>query len=314
MAYKRSKILLIYCGGAKLPTADQKGLEKWVDGFIEIAMMADVKARFIYEGPGSEVGRDQLIQIIREIRKNYNKYDGFVITHGLDNLLLNSSLLSFLIQKSGKPIVWTSAPVIEAKMKAQKPIKKIFTQYQTLGIKANLINAVQSATIDFAGPCMMFGNRLLLPVRTMQGFDSNLNVFSSWQISDLGKIQFGIQLAPHASRRSKTKPSFSEEYEQDIKIIDPNLGLTPERVLTGEEKGIIIKSLSEDPEFLLEKIDKKVPILIYTQGQIKDSPKIISAQGYTFEAAQAKFMWAMAKTQSTRELKKIFKNNFIGEI
>ena len=314
MAFKRKKILLIYCGGAKLPTADQKGLNKWLKGFVEIGMMADVKAEFVYEGPGSRIEAKDWENLVIAIKKNYNKYDGFVITHGLDNLLLTSSLVSFLVQNSGKPLIFTGAPLLESKFRAKQPIKKIFNQYQTLGIKANLINAIQVSTLDFSGPCLIFGNRLLKPVRTLQTFDSNLNIFSTWQSGELGKIQFGIKLSQSAPKLNKNKPKFYTDFATKIKIIDPNLEIPEKIELKAKEQGIIIKSFQEDPTSILKKIDSNIPVLIFTQGNIKEKGNIISAQGYTFEAAVAKFMWALGMTKAPEKIRKIFKQNYVGEI
>lgn len=49
------------------------------------------------------------LKIKDEIKNNYNKYDGFVITHGTDTMAYTASALSHLIQNSKKPIVLTGA-------------------------------------------------------------------------------------------------------------------------------------------------------------------------------------------------------------
>ncbi|MBU0670709.1 asparaginase, partial [Patescibacteria group bacterium] len=233
MDLERKKVFIVYCGGARLPESSQKGLNNWLKGLLELSMMADVTGKYIYDGTGSGVDANVWKEIIKTIKTEYNKYDGFVVTHGLDNILITANTLSYLIQDSGKPIIFTGSPLIEAKVKAKQPIKKIFKQYQTLGIKANLINAVQVATIDISRTSLMFGNRLINPTRAIQTFDSNLNIFSSWQTQDLAKIQFGIQTTSSAFKRSKDKPNIQENFPENIKIIDASVG-NPEKVeLTG---------------------------------------------------------------------------------
>lgn len=314
MSYSRKKILLLYCGGVELPESNQKGLNQWFDGFLELNMMADIKPKFIYDGPGSGISSKEWQNIIITIKENFKKYDGFVITHGLDNLLLTSSLTSYLIQRLGKPIIFTGSPLLDNKSKVKKPIKKIFKEYESLGIKANLINAVQVATMDVSGVSLMFGNRLLNPVRTIQTFDSNLNIFSSWQVKDLGKIQFGIQLNPNVPKRISVKPKYFTEFIDQIKIIDPGLGLQSNLEISENTKGILIKSFQEDPSSIIKNIKTDLPVLVYTQGNIKEKDNIISARGYTYEAALAKFMWVLGKTNPVKEIRKIFKRNYLGEI
>ena len=314
MPYSRKKILLLYCGGVELPDSNQKGLTQWLDSFLELKMMADIKPKFIYDGPGSGISRKEWQDIVLNIKENFKKYDGFIITHGLDNLLLSSSLTSYLIQRLGKPVIFTGSPLIENKSKIKKPIKKIFKEYESLGIKANLINAVQVATMDISGVSLMFGNRLLNPVRTIQTFDSNLNIFSSWQVKDLGKIQFGIQLHSSVPKRINVKPKYFTDFNDQIKIIDPGLGLQSNLEISENTKGILIKSFQEDPSSIIKIIKTNLPILVYTQGNFKETNNIISARGYTYEAALAKFMWVLGKTNNIKEIRRAFKKNYLGEI
>ena len=49
------------------------------------------------------------LKIKDEIKNNYEKYDGFVITHGTDTMAYTASALSYLIQNSQKPIVLTGS-------------------------------------------------------------------------------------------------------------------------------------------------------------------------------------------------------------
>ena len=43
------------------------------------------------------------------IRANYEKYDGFVITHGTDTMAYTAAALSYLVQNSAKPVVLTGS-------------------------------------------------------------------------------------------------------------------------------------------------------------------------------------------------------------
>ena len=43
------------------------------------------------------------------IKENYDKYDGFIVTHGTDTMAYTASAISYLIQDSRKPIVFTGS-------------------------------------------------------------------------------------------------------------------------------------------------------------------------------------------------------------
>ena len=51
--------------------------------------------------------------IARALEENYDRYDGFVISHGTDTMAYTAAALSYLVQGAKKPIMLTGA---------QKPI------------------------------------------------------------------------------------------------------------------------------------------------------------------------------------------------
>ena len=74
------------------------------------------------------------LTIASEIEKNYEQYDGFVITHGTDTMAYTAAALSYLIQNSPKPVVITGA---------QKPINMDNTD-----ARVNLLDSLQAASHD----------------------------------------------------------------------------------------------------------------------------------------------------------------------
>ena len=51
------------------------------------------------------------IDVSKEIVRNYDKYDGFVILHGTDTMAHTASAPSFMFENLGKPVVLTGAQV-----------------------------------------------------------------------------------------------------------------------------------------------------------------------------------------------------------
>jgi L-asparaginase len=66
------------------------------------------------------------------IETNYEKYDGFVVLHGTDTMAYSASALSFMLENTAKPVVFTGS---------QLPIGKLRTDG-----KENLITAIEIAS------------------------------------------------------------------------------------------------------------------------------------------------------------------------
>ena len=72
--------------------------------------------------------------IAKAIRERYDRYDGFVISHGTDTMAYTAAALSYLIQGARKPIILTGA---------QKPIS-----FDSTDSKVNLTDAFLCACSD----------------------------------------------------------------------------------------------------------------------------------------------------------------------
>lgn len=59
----------------------------------------------------SDMTFDDWIRIAKDIRKSYDKYDGFVVLQGTDTLAYTAAALSFMMENLGKPVVITGAQV-----------------------------------------------------------------------------------------------------------------------------------------------------------------------------------------------------------
>ena len=57
----------------------------------------------------TNISSEQWLEMARCVRRNYDRYDGFVITHGTDTMAYTAAALSYLIQNIPKPVVITGA-------------------------------------------------------------------------------------------------------------------------------------------------------------------------------------------------------------
>lgn len=83
------------------------------------------------------------------VEENYDRYDGFVITHGTDTMAYTAAALSYLIQYSQKPIVITGS---------QKSIC-----LENTDARLNLYNSFLYAADDRShGVSLVFDGRVIL--------------------------------------------------------------------------------------------------------------------------------------------------------
>src|SRR5699024_9688674 len=76
------------------------------------------------------------LQVAQVIQDQYEAYDGFIVVHGTDTMAYGAAALSYLVQNSAKPIVFTGSQV---------PLSKIGND----GVK-NILDAVTYAISDQA--------------------------------------------------------------------------------------------------------------------------------------------------------------------
>lgn len=113
------KILLLGTGGTIASKPESTGLEPELPveelmRFVpKAADFCEVTGRQIMNVDSTNLGPDGWLTIAEAIRGSYDDYDGFVVAHGTDTLAYTAAALSYLIQRSPKPIVLTGA---------QKPI------------------------------------------------------------------------------------------------------------------------------------------------------------------------------------------------
>ena len=101
------KILLIATGGtiASRPTAEG-GLAPAITSdellaFVpELADLGRIDAIQLYHLDSTSIGPAQWQGIAAAVRQNYDRYDGFVITHGTDTMAYTAAALSYMIQDS----------------------------------------------------------------------------------------------------------------------------------------------------------------------------------------------------------------------
>ena len=130
---EKKRILLIGTGGTIASEMGDNGLEPELTSrqllryVPDISGICEVDCTQLFSLDSTNIRPEHWLRIAGSIQQCYEKYDGFVISHGTDTMAYTAAGLSYLIQNSRKPIVLTGA---------QKPIG-----YDTTDSKQNLRDA-----------------------------------------------------------------------------------------------------------------------------------------------------------------------------
>jgi lysophospholipase len=129
----------------------------------------------------SNMTMDDWIQVAKDIRKNYEQFDGFVILHGTDTLAYTSSALSFMLENLGKPVIVTGSqiPAFETRSDGRE----------------NLVGALIIAG-NFCVPevVVYFNHRLMRGNRTIKISANSLHAFESPNLAPLATVGIDISL------------------------------------------------------------------------------------------------------------------------
>ena len=116
--------------------------------------------------------------IAKAIRERYDRYDGFVISHGTDTMAYTAAALSYLIQGARKPIILTGA---------QKPIS-----FDSTDSKVNLTDAFLCACSDtLHGVMIVFNGKVIQGTRACKTRSKSYEAFSSINYPYLAVLQDG---------------------------------------------------------------------------------------------------------------------------
>lgn len=256
--------------------------------------------------------------IAKAIRERYDRYDGFVISHGTDTMAYTAAALSCLIQGSSKPIVLTGS---------QKPIQMEITDSKT-----NLLDSFAVACDGrIPGVTVVFGGAVIAGTRARKTYSKSYGAFSSINYPVLGVVQEG-RLLPYLCPQAETQLAFYHDLETNVSLVKLIPGLSPDYLAFALEhsRGVLIESFGvggvPDGEAggyydLIRRAEAQgKTVVLTTQVQNEGSDLGIYQVGHslkadlgvmetydmTLEMAVAKLMWALAQTKDPAEVTRYF--------
>ncbi len=317
-------LLLITTGGtiASKPTSD--GLtpkitsEELMARIPEAADICRITARQMFSLDSTNIEARHWLEIAGYIQRDYDRYDGFVITHGTDTMAYTAAALSYLIQNSPKPIAITGSQ------------KSIYAQDSDA--RRNLLDALRYASYDQAhGVCIVFDGKVIIGTRAKKIRTRSFNAFSSIDYPELAVLR-DTQIIPYIETPKPLSPTFYAALNprvfvlrlipgQDADIFDYLAQHYDAVVVEGFGMGGIpcyedgrllaaLKRFTQSGHILV--MTTQVPhegsdLGVYRVGvRVRSEVPVIEAHTMTIEAIVTKLMWALAQTSDPDEVKRLF--------
>ncbi|MDH3324391.1 MAG: asparaginase [Candidatus Peregrinibacteria bacterium] len=325
------KVLWLAMGGTVAMTRNSKtgalvpthSVDKLYEVLPEIKQIADIEFCDIENIDSTNVKPAHWVKLLEKIEENYEKFDGFVVTHGTDTMTFSASGLSFMTRDLGKPIIFTGA---------QLPLADAITDAHQ-----NLLHSFKFATEDVGEVAICFGNKLIRGNRAQKRSEFSWEAFESVNVPPIGEYGLSPKLFAHRIRRDHTrKTTFVSDFENKIHILHLYPGIQSaifDMLVDTGIKGIVINAFGAGniPGDLIPAIQnaikKGVSIVVTTQCDLGaaemflyevglEAQKNASVSGLdmTLEAAYAKLQVVLAKTDDPKKIKKLMQSDFAGEL
>jgi L-asparaginase len=265
-------------------------------------------------------------KIAYDIRKNYKKYDGFIILHGTDTMSYTASALSFILENLNKPVIITGSQI---------PLSEVRSDG-----RQNLLNSLFiAAHYPINEVTLFFHNKLYRGNRTTKMHANGLNAFSSPNLHPLLEIGIDIKYKYKKLKNKKNHNLLVHNISsQPITVLTIYPGISNKIIkncLLKPTKGVILYTYGtgnapQNKKFLKQlhkAAQKKIIILNLTQcfsgrvnmnnyftGKTLFTSGIISGKDLTLEAAITKLHFLFSQNFSFNIIKEQIKKNLRGEI
>lgn len=318
------KILLIATGGTIASKAGENGLKPelsssgLLDCVPEIRAFCEAESVQIFNIDSTNVTPDHWVTLARTIQENYDRYDGFVVCHGTDTMAYTASVISYMVQASPKPIVFTGS---------QQPIDKEDTDGR-INLRDSFLYA---ASDDAADVVIVFQGKVIAGTRAKKIRTKSFNAFDSVDFPVLAQIRDG-RIISYIKTPKSPAPKFYLTLNRKVGLLTltPGMdgGILDEYfcrydavVLSGYGTGGIPEGEYYGFYDILQKWTGKGKTLavttqvqhegsdmnVYEVGRgLKNRFDLLESYALTYESIITKLMWILAQTNDQNEIRKLF--------
>lgn len=337
----KSAILIIYTGGTIGMKDDGRGLVPFdfagiLDEVPELRKFTLRIDSFTFDPliDSSDVEPALWVKLAELIRDRYDAYDGFVVLHGTDTMAYSASVLSFMLDGLGKPVVFTGS---------QLPVGALRTDG-----KENLVSAIEvAAARDAKGNPLVpevsvyFNSQLLRGNRTTKVNATSFDAFLSPNFPPLAEAGISIRYRSELIRKAPadTPLQICTALDTRVAILKIHPGITEQvarNILLGDGiRAVILETYGSGnaiskPWFtdIVREADRKGKILLnitqcsagevnmdlYATGKALKEAGVVSGRDITTEAGLGKLFHLMGKYADNEQVKRLLGQDLKGEI
>ncbi len=319
------KILLIATGGTIASEPAKHGLapsltpEELLNHVPGVQKLCDVDALELMRLDSTNVCPADWLLMARCVRERCALYDGFVITHGTDTMAYTAAALTYLIQRSEKPVVLTGA---------QQSIFLLNTD-----ARVNLADAFRYAADDRShGVSLVFDGRVIAGARARKMRTKSFDAFSSIDYPELAVIKDGRILRYIDEPKPAGGAAFYDALDRRVAVVKliPGMDAGVIDFLRLTFEALVIESFGVgglpcygDEAFLsaVESwLDEGKTVVMTTQvphegsdmsvyqvgGRVLEKGGVLEAYNMTLEAVVTKLMWIIAQTRDAQKVRDLF--------
>lgn len=314
---------MITTGGTIASIPSNNGLIPKISGKDIISLMPELKnictidTLELLNIDSSNISKKHYILMLDTLEKNYDNYDGFVITHGTDTMAYSSSMLACAIENLSKPVVFTGS---------QLPLKAKATDAYR-----NLYDAFLAASDNVYGVFLAFNGDIHYGDSVKKVYSENFTGFLSINNKTAGKSYNNKIIWNKLYKNQNIKPVFNKNISEKVFVLKMVPSLKPDIIdvlINMGYKGIIIEGYgaggvpTADCEnnfipALQKAIENNVAVVCATQclydgvhldkypmGIMAEKYGAISSKNITLEKALVKLMIGLGNNMTMEELKK----------
>ncbi len=316
----RKRILFIATGGTIASEVTALGLKPGVSAEAllravpAINELCDVESVQLYDLDSTDIGPEHWLGMARVIRENYDSFDGFVLSHGTDTMAYSAAALSYLIQGSVKPIIFTGA---------QKPIG-----FDTTDSRVNLLDSfICACRDDMHGVMIVFNGRVILGTRARKTHSKSFDAFSSINYPHIADVRDG-RVLQYIVPEFSDAPLFSDSLDTRVSLMKliPGADEVQLEFLLSRSDALVIESFGVGglPRGMHKAVHASAregklivmttqvqnegsDLAVYGTGRaLSEDPLILEAYDMTTEAAVTKLMWLLARKTGQLDAARLF--------
>lgn len=318
----KKKILMIGTGGTisshdngqgLLPSMQVEELMKYCPKIKELCDVDCIQPIFL---DSTNIRPGHWITIADTVQKNYDNYDGFVITHGTDTMAYTAAGLSYLMQNCRKPIVLTvsQTPISEPGSDAIRNLTDAF---------------ICACDRNFHNVMIVFFGSVIAGTRARKNYSRSFSAFGSINFPEIAKIVNG-SVIHFVNDDIVGSPVFYDYLDPNVGVLKfvPGLRTKVLQSLIEQYDGLVIESFGVGglPEYSdyydqISKASEQGKLIVMTTqvanegsdlsvykvgAKVKNNLKVLEAYDMTTESAFAKLMWILGVTTDFGEAQDLF--------